>query len=174
MSTSRASTPAADTTTPAAAWSADTAVALIAPFTDQPGPLIEALHALQRHFGYVDERAVPLLAETLNLSRADVHGVLSFYHYFRTTPPGRHTLRICRAEACQSMGAAALVQQAVRTLGCELHETSPDGAVSLEPVYCLGNCACAPAVMVDETLHGRVDGERLDALVAELREASAA
>ena len=173
MSTSRDNTPTADAASHGAAWSAEKAAALVAPLTTQPGPLIEALHALQRHFGYVDERAVPLLAETLNLSRADVHGVLSFYHYFRTTPPGRHTLRICRAEACQSMGAAALVRQAEQTLGCDLHETSADGAVSLEPVYCLGNCACAPAVMVDETLHGRVDGAKLDALVAELREAVA-
>jgi formate dehydrogenase subunit gamma len=121
---------------------------------------------VQDALGYVPPSAVAVIAEALNLSRAEVHGVISFYHHFRTTPPGRHTLRICRAEACQSMGSAALEQHASNRLGIGFHDTTPDGAISLEPVYCLGNCACSPAVMIDDTLHGRVTPARLDALLA--------
>ncbi len=132
----------------------------------QPGALLPVLHALQDALGYLPPSAVPIVAEALNLSRAEVHGVLTFYHHFRTTPPGRHTVRICRAEACQSMGSAALEQHARRRLGIGFHDTTPDGALSLEPVYCLGNCACSPAVMVDGDLYGRVTAARLDALLS--------
>lgn len=136
----------------------------------QPGALLPVLHALQDALGYLPPSVVPIVAEVLNLSRAEVHGVRTFYHHFRTTPPGRHTLRICRAEACQSMGSAALEQHARRRLGIGFLDTTPDGALSLEPVYCLGNCACSPAVMVDGDLYGRVTPARLDALLSGIAE----
>ena len=131
----------------------------------RPGPLIEVLHAIQAELGYVPPAAVPLVADGLNLSRAEVHGVISFYHYFRSTPPGAHTVSVCRAESCQAMGAETLAAHARQRLGVDFHETTPDGRFSLEPVYCLGNCACSPAVMIDGRLHGRVTPERLDALL---------
>ncbi|MEQ8659582.1 MAG: formate dehydrogenase subunit gamma [Gammaproteobacteria bacterium] len=150
-------------------FDATTAAALVAPLLGAPAPLIEAMHVLQDHFGYVHPEAVALLADRLNLSRAEVHGVLTFYDYFRTSPPGRHVLRLCRAEACQARGAEALVAQAARSLGCALHETSADGAITLEAVYCLGNCACAPSALLDTTLHGRLDADGLDALIGAAR-----
>ncbi|HKZ74957.1 MAG TPA: formate dehydrogenase subunit gamma [Steroidobacteraceae bacterium] len=134
-------------------------------FRGTPGPLLEVLHAVQRAVGYVPPAAVPVIAEALNLSRAEVHGVVTFYHHFRHTPPGRRVIRICRAEACQSMNAAGLLAHAQSRLGIGLHETTADGAFSLEPVYCLGNCACSPAVMIGEELHGRVTPQRFDELV---------
>jgi formate dehydrogenase subunit gamma len=133
----------------------------------RPGPLIEVLHAIQAELGYVPPAAVPLVASELNLSRAEVHGVVSFYHYFRNTPPGAHTVSVCRAESCQAVGAEALAAHARQRLGVDFHQTTPDGRFSLEPVYCLGNCACSPAVMIDGRLHGRVTPERLDALLAD-------
>lgn len=135
----------------------------------EPGPLLPILHEIQREFGFVPRDAVPLIAQGLNLSRAEVHGVLGFYHHFRAHPPGRHVVQICRAEACQAVGAAALEAHALRTLGCGFHETTADGAMTLEPVYCLGNCAAGPSVRVDDDLVGRVDAARFDALVARLR-----
>jgi formate dehydrogenase subunit gamma len=131
----------------------------------RPGPLIEVLHAIQAELGYVPPAAVPLVADGLNLSRAEVHGVISFYHYFRSTRPGAHTVSVCRAESCQAMGGEALAAHARRRLGVDFHQTTPDGRFSLEPVYCLGNCACSPAVMIDGHLHGRVTPERFDALL---------
>jgi formate dehydrogenase subunit gamma len=133
----------------------------------RPGPLIEVLHAIQAELGYVPAGAVPLVAAGLNLSRADVHGVVSFYHYFRSTPPGAHTVSVCRAESCQAVGGEALAAHARQRLGVDFHQTTPDGRFSLEPVYCLGNCACSPAVMIDGQLHGRVTPERLDALLSD-------
>ncbi len=135
---------------------------------ETPGALLPILHDIQDRLGHVPGEAIPVLAKGLNLSRADVHGVVTFYHHFRSTAPGKHVLRICRAEACQAMGADALVAHAKKTLGIDFHETSKDGAVTLEAVYCLGNCACSPAVMVGDDLHGRVTPERFDALVKEL------
>lgn len=135
-------------------------------YAGRPGPLLLVLHAVQNEFGYVPEEAVPLIADGLNLSRAEVHGVISFYHYFRRTPPGRHVVQICRAESCQAMNGDALAAHAQQRLGIGFHETTADGRFSLEPVYCLGNCACSPAVMIDEALHGRVSNERFDALIA--------
>jgi formate dehydrogenase subunit gamma len=120
----------------------------------------------------VPEGAVPLIARELNLSRADVHGVVSLYHFFRTQPGGRQVLYLCRAESCLAMGAAALETHVKRELGIDFHETTADGAVTLEPVYCLGNCACSPAMLVDEELHGRVTPERFDAWLKTAREAS--
>lgn len=132
---------------------------------DAPGALLPILHAVQDAVGYIPPEALPLIAHGLNLSRAEVHGVVSFYHYFRTRPAGKHIVYLCRAEACQSMGARALEAHAKRSLGVDFHETSADGAVTLEPVYCLGNCACAPSLLVDGQLHGRVDAAAFDALI---------
>lgn len=142
---------------------------ILSAFSGVEAPLLEILHAVQGELGCVPETAQRLIAETLNLSRAEVHGVTSFYHDFRSEPRGRHTLRICRAEACQSMGGEANALKAQQLLGIDFGETTKDGAVTLEAVYCLGLCACAPAAMVDGKPIGRVDSERLDALVAETR-----
>jgi formate dehydrogenase subunit gamma len=130
----------------------------------RPGALLPILHAIQDRLGYVPPEAIGRLAETLNLSRADVHGVISFYHDFRTRPPGRHLLKLCRAEACQAMGAEALAEHVKSRLGVDFGETSADGRVTLDAVYCLGNCALSPAVMLDGRLHGRMRPERFDAL----------
>ena len=137
---------------------------------DMPGGLMPLLHAVQDAIGYVPDDAVPLIAHGLNLSRAEVHGVISFYHHFRTHPPGRHVVRICRAEACQALGARALETHAKKTLGIDFHDTTKDGAITLEAIYCLGNCGCGPSVLVDpDELHARVTPESFDALVGELR-----
>jgi formate dehydrogenase subunit gamma len=136
---------------------------------DKPGALLPILHAVQDAIGFVPADAVGLIAQQLNLSRAEVHGVVTFYHYFRTQRGGRHVVHLCRAEACQSVGAVALERHAKRSLGIDFHGTSADGAVTLEPVYCLGNCALGPAVMIDEQLQGRVSPERFDELVRSLR-----
>ncbi len=132
----------------------------------EPGALLPILHAIQDEIGYVPEAAVGIVADVLNLSRAEVHGVVTFYHFFRTQPAGKHIVYVCRAEACQSMGARALEQHARTRLGVDLHGTTADGRFTLEPVYCLGNCALSPAVMVDETVYGRVTPERLDEILA--------
>ena len=133
------------------------------------GPLLPILHAIQAAYGYVPRDALPILALGLNLTRAEVHGVMSFYHDFREDPAGRHVLKLCRAEACQSMGADRIAARAKGALGIDWHETTQDGAVTLEPVFCLGLCACAPAALVDGRVVGRVDDARLDALIAEVR-----
>jgi formate dehydrogenase subunit gamma len=130
------------------------------------GPLLPILHELNDRFGYVDARAVPVVADVLNLSSAEVHGVISFYHDFRAAPAGRVVVKVCRAEACQSRGALALIKDISARHGVALGETSAAG-VTLEPAYCLGNCACAPAAMVDGRLRGRLDAERLDRLIGE-------
>lgn len=140
---------------------------IVADLKGRPGPLLEVLHAIQAALGYVPAGAVPVVAEGLNLSRAEVHGVVSFYHYFRHTRPGAHLVSLCQAESCQSMGADALATHARRRLGIDFHQTTADGRFSLEPIYCLGNCACSPAVMIDGRLHGRVTPERFDALIAD-------
>ena len=130
------------------------------------GNLLPILHELQDRLGWVPPRTVPLIAFELNLSRAEVHGVLSFYHYFRHSKPGRQVIYLCRAEACQAVGAATLEAHAKRRLGAEFHGTSADGRYTLEPVYCLGNCACGPSLMIDKELHARVTPARFDELVA--------
>jgi formate dehydrogenase subunit gamma len=139
----------------------------LARYQSQPGPLLQVLHAVQASLGYVPPAAVPLIAQALNLSRAEVHGVITFYHHFRSAPPGRHTIQLCQAEACRSMHCEVLTEHAKRTLGIDFHGTTADGRFTLEPVYCLGNCACGPAMMVDGDLHGRVTPESFDALLAE-------
>jgi formate dehydrogenase subunit gamma len=141
---------------------------IVAEHKGRPGPLLEVLHAIQGELGFIPPGAVPVVADELNLSRAEVHGVVTFYHYFRRSRPGQHTVSLCQAEACQSMGAEALARHAQRRLGIEFHETTADGQVSLEPIYCLGNCACSPAAMIDGRLYGRVSPERFDELVREV------
>ena len=133
------------------------------------GALMPILHAVQRELKYVPKDAVPLIAHTLNLSIADVHGVLSFYHYFLQKKPGNHVVHVCRAEACQAQGSVALEAHVKSRLGVDYHETTRDGSVTLEPVYCLGNCALGPSIMIDERLHGRVTTERFDSLIAQRR-----
>lgn len=130
-----------------------------------PGALLPVLHAIQDALGFIPPDAVPRVARTLNLSQAEVHGVITFYHDFRSSPPGRHVLKLCRAEACQSMGSEALASRLTRRLGIAWRETSPDGALTIEPVYCLGNCALAPALMIDGRLRGRITAEALDGVV---------
>jgi formate dehydrogenase subunit gamma len=143
--------------------------AIVAELKDKPGALLPILHRIQEEAGYVPEDVVPILAQELNLTRAEVHGVVTFYHDFRRTPPGRHILRICQAESCQATGSEALTDHARKHLGINLHETTADAQFTLEPVYCLGNCACSPAVMIDGEVFGRVTPERLREIVAEAR-----
>jgi len=137
-----------------------------------PGALLPILHGIQDALGYVPREAVAQIAQALNLSRAEVHGVVSFYHHFRSSPPGRHTVYLCRAESCQSMGANRLAVHAKAKLGVDFHETTPDGAFTLEPIYCLGNCACSPAMMIDEQVYGRVTPERFEEVVRQVKEAA--
>jgi len=139
---------------------------------DQPGALLPILHGIQDALGYVPREAIAQIALALNLSRAEIHGVVSFYHHFRTSPPGRHTVYLCRAESCQSMGANRLVEHAKAKLGVDFHETTQDGAFTLEPIYCLGNCACSPAMMVDDEVYGRVTPERFEEVMGSVREAA--
>jgi formate dehydrogenase subunit gamma len=134
-----------------------------------PGALLPILHAVQESLSFVPKDSIPLIARELNLSIAEVHGVVSFYHYFRQTRPGRHVVHLCRAEACQAVGAQALEAHAKATLKIDFHGTTADGAISLEPVYCLGNCALGPSLMIDEKLQGRVTAQRFDALVSQMR-----
>jgi formate dehydrogenase subunit gamma len=148
-------------------WNAERATAIISAHCQQEGATLPILHALQEAFGHVPEAAVPMVAQALNLSRAEVHGVVTFYHDFRRAPPGRHVLKLCRAEACQAAGGNALAARAQARLGIAIGETSPDRCVTLEPVYCLGLCATAPAAMLDGRVIGRLDAARLDALLAE-------
>jgi formate dehydrogenase subunit gamma len=139
-----------------------------------PGALLPIFHAVQDAVGYVPKDAVPVIAQALNLSLAEVHGCLSFYHYFRHQPAGRHVVHLCRAEACQAVGAVELESHAKRSLGIDFHGTTADGAISLEPVYCLGNCALGPSVMIDADLKGRVSVQRFDALMGACRQAAPA
>jgi formate dehydrogenase subunit gamma len=133
------------------------------------GPLLPILHEIQADFGYVPQESLLVIAEALNLSRAEVHGVVSFYHDYRSAPAGRHVLKLCQAEACQSMGSDAVADRVKRLLGIGFHETTADGAVTLEPVYCLGLCACAPTAMLDGEVIGRLDADAVDEIVAEVR-----
>jgi formate dehydrogenase subunit gamma len=133
--------------------------------------LLPVLHAIQDALGYVPQESVPLIATALNLSRAEIHGVISFYHHFRREKPGRHVVQLCRAEACQAVGARELEAHACGKLGITPGDTSADGTVTLEAAYCLGNCALGPAVMIDGTLHGRVTPPRFDELLQPLRSA---
>jgi formate dehydrogenase subunit gamma len=143
--------------------------AIIADLKRLEGPLLPILHGLQEEFGYVPQESLPVIAEALNISRAEVHGVVSFYHDYRAHPAGRHVLKLCRAEACQSMGGDAIAARIQQLLGIGFHETAKDGSVTLEPVYCLGLCACAPSAMLDGEVIGRLDAEKLDEIVEAVR-----
>ncbi len=144
--------------------------AIVQEFDARPEMLVQILQAIVARRGWIPEDTIRQLAFELNLSRADVYGVVKFYHDFRTEPPGRHIVKICQAEACQAMGSRELTRHACESLGAAMHGTVDD--VTLEPVYCLGNCACAPAVMIDNRTYGRIDTARFDALVAGLRTAN--
>jgi formate dehydrogenase subunit gamma len=149
------------------AWNADLAAEAIKLHAGRNGSLLPILHDLQATFGCVPEAAVPQVAEALNLSRAEVHGVVTFYHDFRREPAGRHVLKMCRAEACQAAGGEALAAQAADKLGIKFGDTSADGRVTLEPIYCLGLCSASPSAMFDGRIYGRLDEKKLDALIAQ-------
>ena len=136
------------------------------------GALMPVLHAVQAHFGFVPEDAIPLLAEKMNLSRAEVHGVMHFYHDFRKELPGEHIIQVCRAEACQAMGSQGLEHHIKKKLGIDYGQTSADGRFTLQPVYCLGNCACTPSVRINDSIHARVTPERFDQLLQALPSAA--
>ena len=144
-------------------------LAIVSELKGLEGPLLPILHEIQAEFGYVPQESLPVIARELNLSRAEVHGVVTFYHDYHDHPTGRHVLKLCRAEACQSMGGDAIAERIKALLGIDFHQTTLDGAVTLEPVYCLGLCSCAPAAMLDGEVHGRIDAVLAQELVAEAR-----
>ncbi len=151
------------------AWDVDQAQTRIDELKHLEGALLPILNALQEDFGYIEKAAVPMIADALNISKADVHGTISFYHDYRSTPPGQHTLKMCRAEACQAMGCDALIEHVEKRLGARLGETSKDGSFTLEPMYCLGNCALSPAVMLDGKPYGRVSQQAADFIIEDAR-----
>jgi formate dehydrogenase subunit gamma len=157
------------TTQPASTEIASRTAAVVNDLKGLEGSLLPILHGIQDEFGYVPGESLPVIADLLNLSRAEVHGVVTFYHDYRNHPAGRHVLKLCRAEACQSMGGDALAAKLQQLLGIGFHETTQDGAVTLEPVYCLGLCACAPSAMLDGEVIGRLDAEKIEELAAEVR-----
>jgi len=148
-------------------WSPERTAQIVSEHRDREGPLLPILHAVQAAFGCVPDPAVRMIAEALNLSRAEVHGVVTFYHDFKPEPPGRHVLKLCRAEACQAAGGDALAARAEKKLNLPLGNTSADGRVTLEPIYCLGLCATAPSAMLDGRVVGRLDEQSFDALLDE-------
>src|SRR5580693_26994 len=149
-------------------WNKEVALERIREFLDREGSLLPILHALQEEFGYIDEAAEPVIAEELNITRAEVHGVVTFYHDFRRAPAGRHVLKLCRAEACQAAGGDALAAHAEASLGVALGNTTADGRMTVEPVYCLGLCSVSPSAMIDGRVVARLDAKKLDGLLAEV------
>ena len=148
------------------------ATSITAAHKDLPGGLLPALHGIQDALGHIPPDAVPVIADQFNLSRAEVHGVVTYYHHFRSAPPGRLLVQVCRAEACKAMGADALLEHASKRLGCEVHGTSADGQYSLEPVFCLGLCASSPSIAVNDEVHARITPALFDDIVEEMRSAS--
>ena len=142
---------------------------MIAQHCNMPGALLPILHAIQDTIGYVPQESYLLISKALALSVAEVHGVVTFYHHFRSHPAGKHILQICRAESCQAMGSEQLETHIKSSLGIDYHQTTPDGAITLEPIYCLGNCACSPNVMMDDEVYGRMDGQKVAELISEAR-----
>ena len=140
----------------------------IAKHKTMPGALLPLLHAIQDDFGWIPEDAYLPISKALALSVAEVHGVVTFYHHFHTHPVGKHVLQVCRAESCQAMGCEQLEKDIKAALGIDYHETTKDGAITLLPIYCLGNCACSPAVMLDDEVFGRMDADKVAELVAEV------
>ena len=155
---------------PASTEIASRTAAIIHELKGLEGPLLPILHGIQEEFGHVPQASLPVIAEALNISNAEVHGVVTFYHDYRSHPAGRHVLKVCQAEACQSMGSDAVAAKFKQLLGIGFHETTRDGSVTLEPVYCLGLCAVAPSAMLNGRLIGRLDQARLDALLAEAQQ----
>ena len=149
-------------------WDPDLAREAVQGYVQRPGALIEALHRLQEMFGYVDDDAIIMLASMFNLTRADVHGVASFYHDFKRARPGRYVVKVCQAEACQAMGSEQLTGEIKAHLGVGFHETTADGEFTLEPVYCLGNCACSPNIMVEKQVYARMSIDRFKTLTEAL------
>ncbi|MFP7672704.1 formate dehydrogenase subunit gamma [Marivita sp. S0852] len=143
--------------------------AIIVPLKDLEGPLLPMLHALQAAFGHISSAAIARLSHLLNMTKAEVHGVVSFYHDFRERPAGRHVVKICRAESCQAVGGDVLAAETLARLGLDWHGTTADGRLTVEPVYCLGMCACGPAALVDDTVVGRLDATRLEQILTEAR-----
>jgi formate dehydrogenase subunit gamma len=143
---------------------------IVSALKEKPGALMPILRRVQDELGYIPSEAVPIIAKELNLTRADVHGVITFYHDFRSTRPGQHVLKICQAESCQAMGSVALTAYAKQHLGVDFHQTTADQVFTLDPVYCLGNCALSPAVMVDGDVHGRTTPQRLRQILEEVRQ----
>lgn len=152
------------------AWTAARGSEIIADHLAMEGPALPILHAMQAAFGYVPQDAVPLIADALNLSRAEVHGTMTFYHDFRHEPAGKHIVKVCVAEACQAGGGRETNAQIAKALDCAFGETRPDGQVTLEPIYCLGLCSCTPAAMVNGRLVGRLDGDAIEEIAAECRQ----
>lgn len=142
---------------------------LIAKYQKMPGAMLPLLHEIQNVAGFIPESTYPEIAKTLSLSVAEVHGVVSFYHYFRNHKPGKHVIQICRAESCQAMGSESLEAHAKKCLNVDYHQTTVDDTFTLEPVYCLGNCALSPAIMIDDEVHGKVSTDTFDALIKEVR-----
>jgi formate dehydrogenase subunit gamma len=151
-------------------WTQEGVQTIVKSLKHKPGALLPVLHAIQNQFGFISDDAVPIIADEMLLTRAEVHGVISFYHHFRTTPPGSHTVQICRAEACQAMGSKKLEAHAKSTLNVDYHQTTADRSISLEAVYCLGNCATAPSIRINDDIHGRVDLAKFDTLVSQCRQ----
>lgn len=149
------------------AQTTETMTTILAQHVGLEGPLLPILHAVQAELGFIPGDVVQMIADHLNITRAEVHGVITFYHDFRNAPAGKHIVKICRAEACQAVGANALSERAFEKLGVDWHGTTANGAVTLEPVYCLGLCACGPAAMVDGKVVGRVDHDKLDKILVE-------
>ncbi len=149
-------------------WDKASISAIAQELKDQPGALMVILRRIQDELGWIPQPSVPLIADALNLSRAEVHGVISFYHDFRDHPPGRHVLRLCRAESCQAMGAVALARHVKDRLGIDFGQTTADGRITLDAVYCLGNCACSPAITMDDDIYGRVSPAQIDKLLESL------
>lgn len=148
-------------------WSGERAAEIIAAFQGVDGATLPILHEIQHAFGFVPDAAIPMIADALNLSRAEVYGTVTFYHDFRREMPGRHVVKLCRAEACQAAGGDRLAERAEKRLGVKLGETTPDRRVTIEPIYCLGLCATAPSAMLDDRIVGRLDEAKLDALLTE-------
>lgn len=149
----------------------DSAIAteIINSFGAAPELLVQILVAFVERYSYISEEAIRQIAKELNLSRAEVHGVVSFYHDFRTRPPGKRIVKICQAESCQAMGSRQLTAHAEKMIGVDINNTTEDGEITLDPVYCLGNCACSPAIMIDEQVYGRVDSKKFDSLLEKHR-----
>ena len=153
----------------AISWDADAVHRIIAMHKELPGGLLPVLHDIQDVVGYIPQDAVPLIAQGLNLSRAEVHGVITYYPHFRQHKPGKHVVQVCRAEACQSVGSDALEAHVKKSLCCGFHENSADDDVTLEPVYCLGHCSVGPNIMIDDAVHTHVTSKRFDALMKAAR-----